>query len=63
MGEPLIKSCACGATYTQAQLDALHYVGQSLDGGEPYELRVCASCRSAIAIGIKKPKIRRAAKK
>ena len=63
MADGVIKRCACRATYTKVQWSALHYVGQSADEGEPYELRICASCGSTIAIGIRaKPRARRAAK-
>lgn len=64
MADAVIKRCACRAAYTKAQWSALHCVGQSADGGEPYEMRVCASCGSTIAIGTRaKPEARHAAKK
>jgi hypothetical protein len=48
--EPIVKRCACGASYTREEWGRLVYVGEQDDGEEVAELRVCERCDSTIAV-------------
>lgn len=46
----IVKTCACGRTYTRAEWNKLRLVGEQVDDVERAELRDCV-CGSTIALG------------
>ncbi len=46
---PVVKSCSCGRTFTDAEWQRLHRRPDAVyPWGEVQEMRLCSACRSAL---------------